>query len=115
MRGLGKVMVRWIGGWLRQATYVTRSKLSEEWTDSVQLCERNLPPVRELNLLLVKHVTLRLDQDQGGGEVGEGAGVGLVGVVGLVGHGAMHTLLRPGPPALLSWMLCFLPATTSLK
>ena len=60
-------MVRGIRGWSRQATYVTRSKLGEEeGTDSVQLCERDLPPpVRELNLL-VKHVKLQLDQGQGG-------------------------------------------------
>ena len=76
-------------------------------------CVSDLPPVRELNLL-VKHVTLQLDQYQGGRGVGEGV-IGLVGVGVVVGHGAMHTMLRPGPAALLSGMLCFLPATTSLK
>ena len=41
-------------------------------SDSLQLCERDLPPpVRELNLL-VKHVTLQLDQGQAGRGVGEG-------------------------------------------
>ena len=59
---------------------MTRSKLGEEeGTDSVQLCERDLPPpVRETNLL-VKHVKLQLNQGQAGREVGEGGG--------LVGHG----------------------------
>ena len=34
----------------------------------------------------------------------------------MVGHGAMHTLLRPGPtPVLLSWMLCFLPGNNVIK
>ena len=75
-----------------------------------------MPPVRELNLL-VKLVTLQLDQYQDGHGVGEGV-MGLVGVgLGVVGHGAMHTMVHPGPAAaaLLSGMLCFLPTTPSLK
>ena len=77
-----------------------------------------MPPVRELNLL-VKLVTLQLDQYQDGHGVGEGV-IGLVGVgLGVVvGHGAMHTMVHPGlaaAAALLSGMLCFLPATPSLK
>ena len=35
---------------MAQVTCVTRAKLGEQWTDSVQLGERGLPPVRELNL-----------------------------------------------------------------